>query len=139
MLHADPDALRTVNVATNALDEEARSAKRAKSDPSVDNFLQLSIVDMQNGRFEEGIAACREAVRLRPEMRGLSIRLIVRFCHRQLLRSDSSEGASVRWISRPLTMERKLFHPASTTWTTWTAKNPRNDIVIQKCSQRAIS
>src|SRR6185437_7197891 len=41
--------------------------------------------------------------------------------------------------STPLTMERKLFHPASITCITCTTKNPQKPIINQKCSHRAIS
>ena len=52
--------------------------------------------------------------------------------HDQLFLSASMEGASTRWISRPLTMERKLFQPAMMTCRTWTPKKPRKAIVVQK-------
>ena len=42
-------------------------------------------------------------------------------------------------ISDPLTIDRKLFHPARITCTTCTTKNAQKPIVSQKCSQRAIS
>jgi Flp pilus assembly protein TadD len=68
LLPADPDALRTINVATTALDEISQVAKRATNDPSVENYLQLSISEMQNGHFEEGIEACRLALKIQPNL-----------------------------------------------------------------------
>lgn len=68
LLPADPDALRTINVATSALDEMSQVAKRAKNVPTVDNYLQLSISQMQNGHFEDGIEACRQALKIQPNL-----------------------------------------------------------------------
>jgi tetratricopeptide (TPR) repeat protein len=68
LLPADPDALRAINVATSALDEISQSEKRAKTDPTVENYLQLSISEMQNGHFEDGIEACREALKIQPNL-----------------------------------------------------------------------
>src|SRR5439155_4559864 len=68
----------------------------------------------------------------------LFLALLASVAHRALL-SSSSDGFAAGTISYPLTIERKLFHPASTTCTTCTTKNPQKPIVNQKCSHRAIS
>ena len=47
-----------------------------------------------------------------------------------------SDGSWTGFTSSPLTMLRKLFQPASTTWVTWITKNPQNPRVSQKCSHR---
>jgi tetratricopeptide (TPR) repeat protein len=68
LLPADPDALRAINVATSALDEISQVAKRAKNVPTVEDYLQLSISQMQDGHFEEGIEACRQALKIQPNL-----------------------------------------------------------------------
>ena len=72
----------------------------------------------------------------RPSRR-LPLYLVIRV--QNFLRSRSSEGASFGRSSYPLTMERKVFHPAIATCTTCTRKNAQKPSVSMKCSQRAIS
>ena len=63
-----PDGPRGLTVARAALDEISDAEKVAKADPVPENYLRLSSVYMQNGRFEDGINACRAALKIQPEL-----------------------------------------------------------------------
>ena len=63
-----PDGHRGLRVARTALDEIINAEKLARSERTTENLLRLSSVYMQNGRFDEGIAACQAALKIQPQL-----------------------------------------------------------------------
>ncbi len=64
----DADAKRSLSV-VQAMGEEVTAAEqKAKSEPSVDDFLALSVRYYRARRFEDSIKACKEAIQLRPDV-----------------------------------------------------------------------
>jgi len=64
----DLDGQRGLRVAQTGIDELIRSEKTAKAEPTPDNYLSLSVVYFKNARYEDSIAAAREALKLRPDL-----------------------------------------------------------------------
>jgi tetratricopeptide (TPR) repeat protein len=66
-LRIDPDnadGQRVVLVAQDGLDELDRAERRAKAEPTVDNYLSLSVVYYRNGKFKDCIEAARGALQI---------------------------------------------------------------------------
>ena len=63
-----PDGHRGLRVARTALQEISNAEKLARTEPNPEHLLQLSSVYMQNGRFDEGIAACQAALKIQPQL-----------------------------------------------------------------------
>jgi tetratricopeptide (TPR) repeat protein len=64
----DPDGLRGLRVAQTGIDEVRRIETAVKADPTPDNYLSLSGVYFRNARYQDSIAAAREALRLHPDL-----------------------------------------------------------------------
>jgi tetratricopeptide (TPR) repeat protein len=64
----DPDGLRGLRVAQTAVDEVRRVESAVKTDPNPNSYLSLSVVYFRNGRYEDSMAAIREALKLRPDL-----------------------------------------------------------------------
>jgi tetratricopeptide (TPR) repeat protein len=64
----DPDGLRSLAVAQDGIDELARVEKAARTQPSPDAWLSLSVVYFRNARYRDSIGAAREALRLNPAL-----------------------------------------------------------------------
>jgi tetratricopeptide (TPR) repeat protein len=64
----DADGRRSLAVAQMAFDAVKTAEEKAKSDPSADDFLALSVKYYQMRRFEDSIGACRDALKVRPEL-----------------------------------------------------------------------
>ncbi len=64
----DADGQRALRVAQTAVDEVTRIERAAKADPTVENYLSLSVVYFRNARYNDSIAACRQAIKLQPNL-----------------------------------------------------------------------
>ncbi len=64
----DPDGQRGLRVSETGLDEVRRIEKAVKANPTPDNYLSLSVVYFRNARYEDSIAAAREALKLHPDL-----------------------------------------------------------------------
>jgi tetratricopeptide (TPR) repeat protein len=62
----DTDAQRSLTVAQAGVDRLRLAEEKARQDPSVDDFLALSVQYYRNRRFEDSIAACNKALEMRP-------------------------------------------------------------------------
>jgi tetratricopeptide (TPR) repeat protein len=62
----DPGVLSYLRMEQEVADRVAYAEAQARSRPSPENFLELSILYHQVGRYKECIAAAQEALRLRP-------------------------------------------------------------------------
>jgi tetratricopeptide (TPR) repeat protein len=68
LLPEDPDGQRSVLVAQTGLDNLNRAVKVAQVEPTVDHFLNLSVLLYEAGKYEECIGAAREALKLNPNL-----------------------------------------------------------------------
>jgi tetratricopeptide (TPR) repeat protein len=64
----DADGKRSASVAETAFDAVRTAEAKAKNDPSVDQFLALSVQYYRTDRFDDSISACRQALKLRPDL-----------------------------------------------------------------------
>jgi len=64
----DADGRRSETVAQTAFDAVENAEAKAKSDPSVDDFLSLSVKYYQMRRFEDSILACQNALKVHPDL-----------------------------------------------------------------------
>jgi len=64
----DADGKRSVAVAQTAFDAVRDAEEKARSNPSADDFLALSVRYYQMRRFEDSVRACRDALKARPEL-----------------------------------------------------------------------
>ncbi len=64
----DVDARRALAVADTAFTQLKTAEAKAKSEPSVDDFLALSVEYFKNRRFQDSINACNQALKLRPDL-----------------------------------------------------------------------
>jgi tetratricopeptide (TPR) repeat protein len=65
---SDPDGQRGLRVSETGLDEIRRVERAVKANPTPDNYLSLSVVYFRNARYEDSIAAAREALKLHPDL-----------------------------------------------------------------------
>lgn len=61
------DDFKQENQNPTLLDDLAAAEQRAKSAPTPENYLNLSLQLHRNQRYEDSITACRAALRLRPD------------------------------------------------------------------------
>jgi tetratricopeptide (TPR) repeat protein len=66
LLPNDPDGQRSILVAQTGLDQAVTAQTQAKTEPTVDHYLALSIVYFKDHRYNDSIAACREALKINP-------------------------------------------------------------------------
>jgi tetratricopeptide (TPR) repeat protein len=64
----DVDARRSQSVAQAAYDAVTVAEEKAKREPSVDDFLSLSVQYYRTRRFEDSIKACQEALKITPDL-----------------------------------------------------------------------
>ncbi len=64
----DRDGLRGLRVAQTGVDEVRRIEKAVQSNPTPDSYLSLSVVYFRNARYEDSIAAAREALKRDPDL-----------------------------------------------------------------------
>jgi tetratricopeptide (TPR) repeat protein len=64
----DVDGTRAFRVAQTGLDEIRRAETLAKSDPTADHYLNLSVVYFRNVRYQDSANAAREALKLHPDL-----------------------------------------------------------------------
>jgi tetratricopeptide (TPR) repeat protein len=64
----DVDGTRAFRVAQTCLDEIRRAETLAKSDPTADHYLNLSVVYFRNVRYQDSANAAREALKLHPDL-----------------------------------------------------------------------
>ncbi len=64
----DPDGQRSLEVAQAGLDQVPRAETVARTEPTPNNFLALSVVYFQSQRYEECINAAREALKINPNL-----------------------------------------------------------------------
>ena len=64
----DPDALRARNVALAGIEAARYAVQLTREAPSVDRYLKLSTIYFQEGKFNEAIEACRNALKLKPDL-----------------------------------------------------------------------
>ncbi|HEX4273732.1 MAG TPA: tetratricopeptide repeat protein [Bryobacteraceae bacterium] len=62
----NPDGQRSQLVAQTGLEQIGRAETQAKTKPSVDNYLNLSVLYFQTQRYSECIKAAREALKVNP-------------------------------------------------------------------------
>jgi tetratricopeptide (TPR) repeat protein len=63
----DPGVMSFLRMEQEVAGRVAYAEAQARSRPSPDNYLELSILYHQVGRYQECIAAAKEALRLRPD------------------------------------------------------------------------
>jgi protein O-mannosyl-transferase len=66
LLPYDPDGQRSLQVAQTGLDQVVRAETVAKTEPTVNNYLALSVQYYQTQRYEDCIKAAREALKVNP-------------------------------------------------------------------------
>jgi tetratricopeptide (TPR) repeat protein len=66
LLPYDPDGQRSLNVAQTGLDQVVKAETVAKAEPTVNNYLALSVQYFQTRRYEDCITAAREALKVNP-------------------------------------------------------------------------
>lgn len=64
----DPDGRRSLEVAEAGFTELKNAEQKAKTEPTVDDFLNLSIQYYRVHRFEDAISACKGAAKLQPDL-----------------------------------------------------------------------
>jgi tetratricopeptide (TPR) repeat protein len=64
---ADPEALRYLGMVRNANDRIAAAERGVITQPTPENYLNLSQLYCQNGRFSDCVSAATQALRLRPD------------------------------------------------------------------------
>jgi tetratricopeptide (TPR) repeat protein len=62
----NPDGIRSLEVAGTGLDHVDKVARRAKEEPTVDNYLALSVEYFNTHRYEDCIQAAKEALKINP-------------------------------------------------------------------------
>lgn len=62
----NPDGLRSLEVAQTGLDQIDKAEHKAKYDPTVDNYLALSVQYFDTRQYEDCIAASKEALKINP-------------------------------------------------------------------------
>jgi tetratricopeptide (TPR) repeat protein len=62
----DPDGQRSIEVGQTGLDQIGKAETVALRQPSVNNYLALSVIYYQTQRYEDCIAAAREALKVNP-------------------------------------------------------------------------
>jgi tetratricopeptide (TPR) repeat protein len=67
LLPYDPDGQRSLLVAQTGLDQIGKAETQAKTQPTVDHYLALSVLYFQTQRYEDCIAAAREALKIKPD------------------------------------------------------------------------
>ena len=63
----DPGAQRSLHVAQSGIAAADHSLNLARTTPSVDNFLSLSVVYYQQHKYAESVQAAKDALKLRPD------------------------------------------------------------------------
>lgn len=64
----DTDAQSAMNIVQASAEAVAKAEEKARKEPSVDDFLALSVRYYQARRFEDCIRACRQAIELRQDL-----------------------------------------------------------------------
>jgi tetratricopeptide (TPR) repeat protein len=67
LLPDNPDGQRSLLVAQTGIDQIVTAEKGAKTQPTVDHYLNLSMLYCQTGRYSDCIDAARAALKLNPE------------------------------------------------------------------------
>jgi tetratricopeptide (TPR) repeat protein len=62
----NPDGLRSLEVAQTGLDELDSSRRKAREEPTVNNYLALSVEYFRTHRYEDCIEAAKEALKINP-------------------------------------------------------------------------
>jgi tetratricopeptide (TPR) repeat protein len=66
LLPDDPDGQRSLQVAQTGLDQVPKAETQATKEPTVNNYLALSVLYYQAQRYEDCIKAAREALKVNP-------------------------------------------------------------------------
>jgi tetratricopeptide (TPR) repeat protein len=66
LLPYDPDGQRSIQVAQTGLDQIVKAETVARTEPTVDNYLALSVQYYQTQRYQDCIQAAREALKVNP-------------------------------------------------------------------------
>jgi tetratricopeptide (TPR) repeat protein len=66
LLPFDPDGQRSLQVAQIGLDQVVKAETAARTEPTVNNYLALSVQYFQTQRYEDCIKAAREALKVNP-------------------------------------------------------------------------
>jgi tetratricopeptide (TPR) repeat protein len=64
----DPDGQSSLQVAQAAIDEVGKAETVATAEPSIDHYLNLSVLYYETQRYEDCIKAAREALRINPNL-----------------------------------------------------------------------
>ena len=64
----DPAAQRSVVMAQSSLDTIRKRAEQADANPSVNEYLGLSVLYFNNRRYDDSIAAARKALKIQPSL-----------------------------------------------------------------------
>jgi len=64
----DPDGARSELVAQTGIDSLNKAASTALAKPTVDNFLKLSVLYYETGRYEDCIHAAQSALKINPDL-----------------------------------------------------------------------
>jgi tetratricopeptide (TPR) repeat protein len=64
----DPDGERSELVAQTGIDNLNKAASAAVAQPTVDNYLKLSVLYYETGRYEDCINAARAALKINPDL-----------------------------------------------------------------------
>jgi len=68
LLPDDPDAERSLEVAQTGKDEIVHAVEAASSQPSVDHFLELSVLYFKSQRYQDCIDAAQQALKIKPDL-----------------------------------------------------------------------
>ena len=66
LLPYDPDGQRSLDVAQTGLDQVVKAETVARTEPTVNNYLALSVQYFQIQRYQDCIQAAREALKVNP-------------------------------------------------------------------------
>jgi len=64
----DPDSARSALVAQIGVDQVGRNEKLARTDPSVDHYLRLSVSYFEAKRYQDCILAAQQALKINPQL-----------------------------------------------------------------------
>ena len=64
----DPDGTRSELVAQTGIDNLNKAASTAVAQPTVDNYLKLSVLYYESGRYEDCIHAAQSALKINPDL-----------------------------------------------------------------------
>jgi tetratricopeptide (TPR) repeat protein len=64
----DPDGQRSLQVAQNGIEEVPKAETAARTEPTPNNYLALSVVYYQAQRYDDCVSAAREALKINPNL-----------------------------------------------------------------------